>query len=110
MEKIRIHYGIQGNGITFRIQYGDYLALKEAFPNAQPAKGVFVEYDIHSNFESYRPQLEKYVCPALFGFKEESDIKRIGLIQFIKMPENKVTYTIEQNLKQNEQTLQLVSA
>ena len=85
------------------------MALKTAFPNAQPAKGVFVEYDIHSDFEHYRPQLEKYVYSALFGFKEDNDIKKIELIQFIKMPDNIVTYTIEQNFSKNEQNLQLVS-
>lgn len=109
MKRIRIQYSIQGNGINFRIQKGDYLALKEAYPKAQPAKGLFIEYDIRSNFESYRPQLERYVCPTLLGFNDENDIKQIELIEFRKMPENIVTYTIEQNITQNEQTLQLVS-
>ena len=48
MKRVRIHYGIQGNGIVFRFQKGDYLALKAEFPLAQPAKGIFVEYDIRN--------------------------------------------------------------
>lgn len=108
MKRVRIQYSIQGNGLVFRTQRGDYLALKENFPNAQPARSVFIEYDFRSNFETYRPQLEKYVCPTLLGFLDETDREKIELIEFRKMPENIVTYTIEQNLTKNEQTLQLV--
>ena len=40
MEKITIYYGTQGNGMTFRMALGDYKAIKEQFPDAQPAKEI----------------------------------------------------------------------
>jgi hypothetical protein len=42
MEKIRINYGVQGNGMTFELDLDDYKAIKRLYPNAQPAKSVFV--------------------------------------------------------------------
>ena len=102
MEKITIYYGIQGNGITFRMALDDYTAIKEQFTDAQPAKGVFVEFDIRTNFADYHPHLEKHVFPALVGLANEADLKKIGRIEFVKTPELIVTYTIEQNKKQNQ--------
>ena len=56
MEKITIYYGIQGNGISFGLDIDDYEAIKQIFHDAQPSMGVFVEYDIHSNFAVHRPR------------------------------------------------------
>jgi hypothetical protein len=61
MEKITIHYGIQGNGISFGLTWNDYQKVKKMFPNAQPSKGVFVSYDFRTDFKTNRPQLERYV-------------------------------------------------
>lgn len=107
MDKITIHYGIQGNGLSFGLTYTDYTAIKQAFPNAQPSKGVFVEYDMKSNFKAYRPQLERYVFPALVGMIDEVDLKQFKRIEFVKTPEMIVTHIIEQN--QNEQKVQPIS-
>jgi hypothetical protein len=110
MEKITIYYGIQGNGISFGLASKHYKAIKELFPDAQPAKGVFVEYDMRSNFAAYHPQLERYVFPALVGIPNEVDSKKIERIEFILTPEMTLTYTIEQTKKQiqNEPEEQLV--
>ena len=97
MEKITIHYGIQGNGISFGLTHDDYMQLKKEFPKAQPSKGVFVEYDIRSDFKNYRPQLERYVFPALVGMVEDKDLQQFKRIEFVKTPEMKITYVIEQN-------------
>ena len=109
MDKLTIHYGIQGNGISFGLTYDDYKAIKKLFPHAQPSKGVFVEYDMRSNFKTYRPQLERYVFPTLVGMFDETDLKQFKRIEFIKTPEMKVTYIIEQNTPQYDSQIQSVS-
>ena len=110
MEKITIYYGIQGNGVSFGLDIEDYDAIKKQFPDAQPSMGVFVEYDIRSNFADYRPQLERYVFPALVGVANDADLKKFDRIEFVKTPGLIVTHIIEQNKKQNnyEQEKQLV--
>ena len=110
MEKIRIYYGIQGNGMAFRMAVSDYKAIKAQFPDAQPAKGVFVEYDFRANFADYHPHLERYVFPALVGVANEADLKKFERIEFFRTPGITLTYTIEQNKKQpqHDQEEQLV--
>lgn len=110
MEKIKIYYGTQGNGMTFRMALHNYDAIKAQFPDAQPAKGVFVEYDFRANFADYHPHLERYVFPALVGLANAADLEKIERIEFIKTPEMTLTYTIESSKKQhqNEQEIQLV--
>ena len=105
MDKITIHYGIQGNGISFGLTYNDYQNIKKNFPNAQPSQGVFIEYDIRSDFKTNRPLLEKYVFPALLGFPNETELKKIKTIEFVKTPGFIVTHTIKQNY---EQEIQLI--
>ncbi len=105
MEKIKIHYGIQGNGLTFSLLPSEMLRIKTAFPKSQPAHLIFVSYERQSNFENYRPNLERYVFPALLGFENMEDLKKIDKIEFIKTPEMQVTYTIEQNYELEEQSL-----
>jgi hypothetical protein len=97
MDKITIHYGIQGNGISFGLTYSDYQSIKKNFPSAQPSQGVFVEYDMRSDFKTNRPLLEKYVFPALVGMMSEAELKQFKCIEFMKTPEMEVTYIIEQN-------------
>ena len=110
MEKITIYYGIQGNGIRFGLAVKHYKAIKELFPDAQPAKGVFIEYDMRSNFADYHPQLERYVFPALVGTPNDADLKKIERVEFVLTPDMIVTYTIEQtkNQNKNESEKQLV--
>jgi radical SAM superfamily enzyme with C-terminal helix-hairpin-helix motif len=109
MDTLTIHYGIQGNGISFGLTYDDYNMLKKLYPQAQPSKGVFVEYDMKSNFKSYRPQLERYVLPALVGMFDEKDLKQFKRIEFVKTPEMQVTYVIEPNASKNDPQIQSVS-
>ena len=97
MEKIRILYGVQGNGMTFGLDSDDYALIKQYFPNAQPAKRIFIEYDWRSDFKKNHAQLEKYVFPALVGLDNEEDLKRIKRVEFYYSLEGKVTYIIEQN-------------
>jgi hypothetical protein len=103
MEKIRINYGVQGNGMTFELNINDYKEIKQLYPNAQPAKSIFVQYDMRSNFAEYHPQLEKYVYPALVGFANDEDFKKIKQIEFSYG--HKVTYVIENNYEQKAESL-----
>ena len=100
MEKVIIHYGIQGNGMRFNLTIKSYDEIKATFPDAQPAKGLFVEYDFRTNFAEYHPHLENYVFPALVGFFNPNDLKKIKIVEFVKVPEGIVTYKIEQTNEQ----------
>lgn len=108
MDKIQIYYGVQGDGMTFGLMPNDYKIIKSMFPDAQPPKRIFVIYDSKLDFANYHPNLEKYVFPALMGFINEKDLKRFKTIEFVKTPEMKLTYTIEQN-ENNEQEVQFIS-
>ena len=86
----------------------DYLSFKERFPDAKPPKSIFVTYDWRTDFANYHANLEKYIFPALMGFVNDQDLKQFKKVEFVKMPEGRVTYTIEQN-EQNEQKIQPIS-
>lgn len=103
MEKLQIQYGVQGNGMAFGLGFDEYNMIKRMFPNAQPAKRIFVEYDMKTDFEHHHAHLEKYVFPALLGFPNETDLKQFKIIEFVKTPEFIVTYTIKQNYEQEIQ-------
>ncbi len=105
MDKLQIQYGVQGNGMTFTLGYTTYEKIKEMFPNAQPAKRIFVEYDMKTDFEHNHAHLEKYVFPALLGFPDESALKQFKIIEFVRGASQEITYKIEQNY---EQTIQPV--
>ena len=45
MEKLRIYYGVQGDGMTFLVNSNDTQTIKKMFPDAQPPKSIFVLYD-----------------------------------------------------------------
>jgi hypothetical protein len=108
MEKLQILYGVQGDGMTFTLRLRDYLSFKERFPDARPPKSIFVNFDWRTDFANYHGNLEKYIFPALMGFVDEKDLKKFKKIDFVKMPEERVTYTIEQN-EQDEQEIQPIS-
>lgn len=109
MDKITVHYGIQGNGICFGLTYGDYRAVKELLPHAQPSKAVFIRYDFRTDFATNRPQLERYVFPTLVGTYDEEELKQFKRIEFVKTPEMKVTYIIDQNSPQYDSQIQFIS-
>jgi hypothetical protein len=102
MEKLRIYYRFKGNGIIFGSAASDYDLLKKNFPTSQPAKSVFVEYDIKSDFRKYHAQLENYIFPALAGFQKAEDLKNIKKVDFILTPEFTVTYTINNHEPQSQ--------
>ena len=104
MEKLRIYYSYKGNGISFGLLPSDYEALKAAFPEAQPATSVFVQYDISSNFKNYHAHLENYIFPTMVGFFKLEDLKKIKVVEFMKTPERIVTCEIN-NYEQKIQSV-----
>ena len=108
MEKIQIEYGVQGDGMTFGLRMSDARSIKKMFPDSQPPDSIFVIYDWRVDFANYHGNLEKYIFPALMGLKNDDDLKQFKTIEFVKTPEEVVTYTIEQN-NQNEQEIQPIS-
>ena len=100
MEKLTIRYNYRGNGVAFEIKWRDLTQLKSLFPDAQPAESIFVEYGMQSGFEKYHAQLENYIFPALAGFADTNDLKKIKTVEFVKVPEGIVTYKIEQTYEQ----------
>jgi hypothetical protein len=97
MEKLRIVIGKQLNGLTFRIHPIDKIVVKKLFPLAQLPEGIFVEYDIRSNFERYHPQLEKYIFPALLGLEQDMDLKIFQSVHFINPHTKETLFKIEVN-------------
>ena len=85
MEKLRIYYSVKGNGILFGFLPPQLEEFKKIFPDAQPAKGIFVQYDIRSDFKNYHAQLESFIFPALVGFPTNEDLKRIKMV-IIEIP------------------------
>ena len=107
MEKLQIEYGVQGDGMTFGLRSSDQRAVQKMFPDAQQPESIFVIYDWRVDFVNYHANLEKYIFPALMGLKNDADLKQFKTIEFVKMPERKVTFTIEQNQnEQNDQEIQ----
>ncbi|MBL7816604.1 MAG: hypothetical protein JNL70_16405 [Saprospiraceae bacterium] len=102
MDKLTIYYSFKGNGILFGPTSYDYESLKKLFPNAQPAKSIFVEYDRQSDFKNYHAQLENYIFPAIAGFPVSEDLKKIKVIEFMMTPGRTVTYTIKNNIYEQE--------
>ena len=109
MEKLQIYYGVQGDGMTFNLMPYDYDTIKTMFPDSQPPESIFVTYDWRVDFANYHANLERYIFPALMGLKDDSDLKQFKTIEFVKTPEEVVTYTIEQNSKHYEQEIQPIS-
>ena len=109
MEKLQIYYGIQGDGMTFNLMPSVSRALKKKFPDSQPPESIFVVYDWRVDFANYHANLERYIFPALMGLKNDEDLKQFKTIEFVKTPEEVVTYTIEQNNNQNDQKVQPLS-
>ena len=72
------------NGYAFSITPSIRDAIKSLFPGAHPANGIFVSYDIKSDFEPQYHKLETYIYPALLGIDNIADLeKKVNEIQFV---------------------------
>ena len=77
-----------------------FTPVEKPFSRRTTCRKYFVEYGMQSGFEKYRSQLENYIFPALVGFLNTDDLKKIKTVEFVKMPEGTVTYKIEQTYEQ----------
>ena len=68
MDTIKISVNQQMDGYTFSIGPSIREVIKQIFPNAHPAKRIFVGYDIKSDFKMYLNKLENYIYPALYYY------------------------------------------
>jgi hypothetical protein len=98
MERFRIYYRYKGDGIVFISSPNDMDKLVETFPEVQPAKSVYIRYGMTKPFKSYKIPYQNLVLTTLIGHAEvETIIKDIKRIEFMLMPDEKVTHTIEQH-------------
>jgi hypothetical protein len=107
MERFRIYYRYKGDGIVFISSPTDMDKLVEAFPETQPAKSVYIRYGMTKPFKTYKIPYQNLVLTTLIGHAEvENIIKGIKRIEFMLMPDEKVTHTIEQS--QHDSEVQLI--
>jgi hypothetical protein len=88
METVKIGVFKTLDGYTFSILPSLRERIKSMFPNAHPANIIFVGYDTNSGFEKHIGSIESQIYPALLGISRESDLKKIGPIEFIDSSTN----------------------
>lgn len=96
MNAIKINVNKQMDGYSFSITPTIRNFVKKLFPNAHPANNIFVGYDTKSNFEIHVGTLESYIYPALLGVNKDSDLNRLGEIQFIDTHTGNILHKIIQ--------------
>lgn len=65
METVNIYVNKQMDGYSFSLLPSSREQIRTLYPDAIPANGIFVAYDIKSDFESSIGKLENYIYPAL---------------------------------------------
>jgi hypothetical protein len=84
MEAIKINVNKQADGYNFSISPSIRKLIKSLFPDANPANGIFVSYDLRTDFDRYITQLERFIYPALLGIDKDTDLQpKIDEIHFI---------------------------
>lgn len=83
MDAIKIRVSKQMDGYTFSIAPSIRDSIRNLFPNAYPAESIFVGYNIRTDFENYLGKLENYIYPALLGVDDETQLMKLGKIEFI---------------------------
>jgi len=83
MTSLKINVNKQLDGYSFSIAPSVREFIKKLFPNAHPANNIFVAYDTKSDFDLYYRKLENYIFPALLGFDNHNDLKKIDEIEFV---------------------------
>lgn len=82
------------DGYTFSIGPSIRDAIKNLIPDAHPANRIFVGYDMRTDFEHYLGKLENYIYPALLGVDDDSQLSRLGKIEFIDTQTGAIIYKI----------------
>ena len=96
MEAIRINVNKQMDGYTFSIGPTLRNRIKSWSPNFRPARIIFVEYDVKSDFELYAGKLENYIYPILLGIDDKKDLEnKVNEIHFINPLTGEVLHALK---------------
>lgn len=105
MESIKIYVSKNMEGYSFRILPSTRKLIKDLIQNSKPAVGIYISYEIKSDFESFYPNIENQIYPALLGIKEQSDLLgKFNSIEFIDTSNNQIIH----KLSLNEEELEVV--
>jgi hypothetical protein len=95
MEAVRILVNKQMDGYSFGLLPSARDQIRSLIPDAHPANGIFVAYDIKSGFEKLIDRLENYIYPALFGVKNQADLsEKVDEILFVDTQTGDVISTL----------------
>ena len=95
MENLTIYVSQSADGFAFALLPSQRKSLREYFGGvANPAKRIFVDYDLKSGFEKFYIPLEKYILPALLGLENIEDLKKIKTYSFMDPHTRNVIDTI----------------
>ena len=83
MESIKIGVNRQMNGYNFSISPSVRQLIKQIFPNAFPAKSLFIGYDSTTEFEKNIDLIEPHIFMALLGVSNEDELASIGAVEFV---------------------------
>jgi hypothetical protein len=94
MEKIRIYKTQNMDGYIFGLDLATRKSIKKEFENAHPIGSLSIRPDTMSDFEDVRGDIEENIYTFILGIKE-SDLKKIGEVEFYDMQKNEVYKTVK---------------
>ena len=72
------------DGYSFSITPSIRKLITSLFPDAHPATGIFVAYDMKNDFERDAGNLENQIYPALLGINNQKELtEKVGEILFV---------------------------
>lgn len=96
MNAIRIDVNKQMDGYSFSIMPSIREMIKSLFPCSHPANGIFIAYDIKSDFENQVCKIENYIYPALLGVNNPEELpKKVDKIIFVDTQTKNVMTTLK---------------
>ncbi len=77
-QPIIIEYGLQGDGVTYRLEAGSRRRIAGAFQGVHPSRhNVFVGYDTREDFENVHGPIWRQIAIILTGLSWEQ-IQKLG--------------------------------
>ena len=78
-QPIIIEFGLQGDGVTYRLEFRSRRRIAEAFPGVHPSRhNVFVGYDTRDDFEKIHGPIWRQIAIILTGLNWEQIIQLGG--------------------------------
>ena len=95
LEKLTIYVGRDMDGFTFRLRPKSLEEIKgflrKTDSDASPLPQVSIGYDVRTDFESINGSIFPHIQQLLTGL-DESDIEKIGGVQFVDATSQQVLY------------------